>query len=223
VAPQGKLRLWSSTLVEDSGQKDATNFQAQQQPVGELPVEILPYLMNSRYCEVDRLSTVATSLFGNTAPGWGRVQAIVDWVRNAVQFGYQYARATRTALDVYTERVGVCRDFQHLAIALCRCMHILARYATGYLGDIGLPASLYPMDFSGWFEAYLDGRWWTFDARHNEPRIGRVLMATGLDAADVALTTTYGMTELSKFCVVTDEVRELFPEVRSYAVGLGGS
>jgi transglutaminase-like putative cysteine protease len=224
VAPQGMLRLWSSTLVEDSAEKDTANWLAKQQPVGELPVGILPYLMNSRYCEVDRLSTIATSLFGNTAPGWGRVQAIVNWVHWNVQFGYQYARATRTALEVFNERVGVCRDFQHLAITLCRCMHVPARYATGYLGDIGVPAAPCPMDFSAWFEVYLDGTWWTFDARHNVPRIGRVLMARGLDAADVALTTSYGMAELTKFRVVTNEVQEFtpFPEIRSYAVGSGG-
>jgi transglutaminase-like putative cysteine protease len=224
LASQGKLRLWNSTLVEDSGQKDPVNFQAWQHPVNELPVDNLTYLMNSRYCEVDRLSNLATELFGSTAPGWGRVQAIVEWVHNNVQFGYQHARATRTAFDVYTERVGVCRDFQHLAIAFCRCMHIPARYATGYLGDIGVPASPSPMDFSAWFEVYLGGRWWTFDARHNEPRVGRVLMATGRDAADVAITTTFGMAELTKFSVVTNEVQDFAPfqNVRSYAVGSGG-
>jgi transglutaminase-like putative cysteine protease len=224
LASQGKLRLWNSTLVEDSGQKDPVNLQAWQHPVNELPVDNLTYLMNSRYCEVDRLSNLATELFGSTAPGWGRVQAIVEWVHNNVQFGYQHARATRTAFDVYTERVGVCRDFQHLAVAFCRCMHVPARYATGYLGDIGVPASPSPMDFSAWFEVYLDGRWWTFDARHNEPRVGRVLMATGRDAADVAITTTFGMAELTKFRVVTNEVQDLAPfqNDRSYAVGSGG-
>jgi transglutaminase-like putative cysteine protease len=223
LASQGKLRLWNSTLIEDSGQKDLVNFQARQHPVEELPVDDLTYLMNSRYCEVDRLSNIATELFGNTAPGWGRVQAIADWIHSRVQFGYQHARATRTALDVYTERVGVCRDFQHLAITFCRCLHIPARYATGYLGDIGVPASPTPMDFSAWFEAYLDGKWWTFDARHNEPRVGRVLMATGRDAADVAMTTSFGMAELAKFSVVTNEVRDFppFPDIRSYAVGSG--
>ncbi|MGH9705841.1 MAG: transglutaminase-like domain-containing protein [Candidatus Acidiferrales bacterium] len=224
VTPRGKLRLWSSTLVEDSAAKDTVNWLAQQLPVGELPDEVLPYLMNSRYCEVDRLSTIATSLFGSTAPGWDRVQAIVNWVHWNVQFGYQHARATRTALEVFNERVGVCRDFQHPAVALCRCMHVPARYATGYLGDIGVSAAPGPMDFSAWFEVYLDGTWWTFDARHNVPRIGRVLMARGLDAADVAMTTSYGMTELTKFSVVTNEVREFTPsqEIRSYAVGSGG-
>jgi transglutaminase-like putative cysteine protease len=223
LASQGKLRLWNSTLIEDSGQKDLANFQARQHPVEELPVDNLTYLMNSRYCEVDRLSNIATELFGNTAPGWGRVQAIADWIHSRVQFGYQHARATRTALDVYTERVGVCRDFQHLAITFCRCLHIPARYATGYLGDIGVPASPAPMDFSAWFEVYLEGMWWTFDARHNEPRAGRVLMATGRDAADVAMTTSFGMAELAKFSVVTNEVRNFPPflDVQSYAVGSG--
>ena len=208
LAPEGKLRIWSSTLIKDSAEKDPINYQAQQHPVIDLPAENLTFLMNSRYCEVDRLSNIATDLFGNTAPGWGRVQAIVNWIHGRVQFGYHYARSTRTALDVYTERVGVCRDFQHLAIAFCRCMHIPARYATGYLGDIGVPASFAPMDFSAWFEVYLEGRWWTFDARHNEPRIGRVLMATGRDAADVAITTSFGMAELAKFTVVTEEVKD---------------
>jgi transglutaminase-like putative cysteine protease len=221
LALPGRLRLWNSTLIQDSGNPDPVNVLARQHPVTELPFDHLTYLMNSRYCEVDRMSNIATELFGNTSPGWGRVQAIVDWVHGNVQFGYQFARATRTALDVYTERVGVCRDFQHLAIAFCRCMHIPARYATGYLGDIGVPLSAAPMDFSAWFEVYLEGRWWAFDARHNTPRIGRVLMATGRDAADVAITTSFGMAELAKFTVMTDEVPEAkpFQNLRSFAVG----
>lgn len=224
LAPQGKLRLWNSTLVRDTGAMDQVNYQARQHPVQDLPVDNLPYLLNSRYCEVDRLSNIATELFGTTAPGWGRVQAIVNWVHNTVQFGYQFARATRTAMETYTERVGVCRDFQHLAITFCRCMHIPARYATGYLGDIGVPASPVPMDFSAWFEVYLEERWWTFDARHNEPRVGRVLMATGRDAADVAMTTSFGMAELARFSVVTEEFREIAPlqNFQSYAIGSGG-
>jgi transglutaminase-like putative cysteine protease len=223
LAPQGRLRLWNSTLVQDSAEKDPVSFQAQQHPVEKLPVDNLTYLMNSRYCEVDRLSNVATELFGNTPPGWDRVAAIVNWIHSRVQFGYQHARATRTALDVYTERIGVCRDFQHLAIAFCRCMNIPARYATGYLGDIGVPASPYPMDFSAWFEVYLGGKWWTFDARHNEPRMGRVLVATGRDAGDVAITTSFGMAELTKFNVETNEVRDIAPfqNFRSNAVGSG--
>jgi transglutaminase-like putative cysteine protease len=207
LAPVGTLRLWNSTLVEVSGEPDAVNPKARQHPVEELPSENLIYLLNSRYCEVDRLSNVTTDLFGGTAPGWSRVQAIVDWVHGKVQFGYEHARSTRTALDVYTERVGVCRDFQHLAITFCRCMNIPARYATGYLGDIGVPASAAPMDFSAWFEVYLEGRWWTWDARNRVPRIGRVLVATGRDAADVAITTSFGAAELKKFAVITDEVK----------------
>jgi transglutaminase-like putative cysteine protease len=207
LAPAGNLRLWNSTLIGDSGLPDATQPGARQHPVEDLPAENLVYLINSRYCEVDKMSNIASELFGYTAPGWGRVQAIVDWVHNNVQFGYQHARPTKTALDVYTERVGVCRDFQHLAITFCRCMNIPARYATGYLGDIGVPPAPSPMDFSAWFEVYLDGRWWTFDARHNTPRIGRVLIATGGDASDVAITTSFGRTDLIKFTVVTDEVK----------------
>jgi transglutaminase-like putative cysteine protease len=208
LAPQGKLRLSNSTVIEDSGEKDLLNLHGNQHNVEDLPVDNLIYLMNSRYCEVDRLSNVAADLFSNAPYGWGRVQAIVDWVHSKVRFGYQHARATKTALDVYTERAGVCRDFQHLAITFCRCMNIPARYATGYLGDIGVPASADPMDFSAWFEAYLDGQWWTFDARNYVPRIGRVLMATGRDASDVAITTSFGLAELTKFTVVTEEIRQ---------------
>jgi transglutaminase-like putative cysteine protease len=207
LAPSGKLRLWNWTLIQDSGYPDAVKFDARQQPIEELPAENLVYLINSRYCEVDRLSNVAIDLFGYTQPGWGRVQAILDWVYSKVEFGYQHARATRTALEVYTERVGVCRDFQHLAITFCRCLNIPARYATGYLGDIGVPLSPTPMDFSAWFEVYLDGSWWTVDARHNHPRIGRVLMATGRDAADVAITTSFGRADLTKFVVTTEEAK----------------
>jgi transglutaminase-like putative cysteine protease len=204
VAPQGQLRLFNSTLIRDSGLPDETNWSADERAVGDLPDEMLSFLLNSRYCEVDRFSTIALELFGHIAPGWGRVQAICNWVNNKVAFNYQHARPTKTALDVFTERVGVCRDFQHLAITFCRALNIPARYATGYLGDIGVPVRL-PMDFSAWFEAYLGGRWWTFDARNNEPRIGRVLMATGRDAADVAMTTSFGKADLRSFFVVTEE------------------
>jgi transglutaminase-like putative cysteine protease len=204
VAPQGHLRLSGSTLIRDSGNTDAVNPSARAAAVGDLPDEMLRYLLSSRYCEVDLFSNIAFGLFGQTAPGWGRVQAICDWVHNWVAFDYQQARPTKTAMDVYTERVGVCRDFQHLAITFCRALNIPARYATGYLGDIGVPVVL-PMDFSAWFEVWLDDRWWAFDARNNQPRIGRVLMATGLDAADVALTTSFGHADLRHFLVVTEE------------------
>lgn len=206
VAPQGSIRLFNSTLIEDSGEPDAQNPSARQVPVGELPIETLRYLLASRYCELDLLSNTAHELFGEAAPGWERVKAICDWVHRKVTFGYNFARGTKTALDVYTERLGVCRDFQHLAITFCRCLNIPARYVTGYLGDIGIPPAPYPMDFSAWFEAYLEDRWWTFDARHNVPRQGRVVMAVGRDAADVAITTSFGAAKLTNFTVVSDEV-----------------
>ena len=205
VAPAGRLQLYNSTLIEDSGAPDPVNLAARQLPVEELPPEVLRYLLASRYCEVDRLLDVAAQLFGHTEPGWARVQAICDWVQGNVTFGYPFASPTKTALDVYADHKGVCRDFQHLAITFCRCLNIPARYATGYMGDIGVPF-VPPMDFSAWFEVYLGDRWWTFDARNNKPRIGRVLMATGRDAADVAITTSFGTTWLTNFTVVSDEV-----------------
>ncbi len=205
-APAGLIELSCSALIEDSGEPDPAALHARAHPVAELPTETLIYLLNSRYCEVDRLSAVALDLFGSAAPGWERVQAICDWVHSKVTFGYQHARATKTALDVFIERVGVCRDFQHLAVTFCRALNIPARYATGYLGDIGVPPSANPMDFSAWFEVFLEGRWWTFDARNNSPRIGRILMAVGRDAADVAITTSFGVANLQYFSVVSDEV-----------------
>jgi transglutaminase-like putative cysteine protease len=206
LAPSGVLRLSNSILVLDSGLPDAVSPDAREVPPHELPHEALRYLYNSRYCEVDRFAMIAVELFGAVRPGWTRVQAICDWVHTKVTFGYQYARPTKSALDVYTERLGVCRDFQHLAITMCRALNIPARYATGYLGDIRIPPVPSPMDFSAWFEVYLEDRWWTFDARHNTPRIGRVLMATGRDASDVAITTSFGMTYLTQFTVISEEV-----------------
>lgn len=207
VAPAGRVRFYNSTLVEDSGEPDSEGFDAAEIPVEKLPFEVMPYLMNSRYCEVDLLFNTAYELFGNAPRGWGLVRAICTWVHSKVTFGYQFATPARTALGVYTERVGVCRDFQHLAITFCRAMNIPARYATGYLGDIGVPISPDPMDFSAWFEVYLGGRWWTLDARHNRSRIGRVLMATGRDATDCAITTSFGRSPLRHFSVVSDEVK----------------
>ena len=206
LARQGAIRLYNSTLIEDSGDPDPVNPNARAAPIEDLPEDVLIYLLASRYCEVDLLSNFAAQTFGGAPLGWQRVQAVCDWVHNHVTFGYAHARPTRTALEVFNERVGVCRDFQHLAVTLCRCLNIPARYATGYLGDIGVPISDTPMDFSAWFEVYLENRWWTFDARHNTPRIGRVLMATGRDAADVAITTCFGAAYLKKFEVVTEEV-----------------
>ena len=199
------MRLWNSTLIEDSGLPDPVEWGAKEIPPQELPDDVLVFLLNSRYCEVDQLSAIAVELFGDVAPGWNRVQAICNWVNNKVRFDYNFARPTKTALDVFTERIGVCRDFQHLAVTFCRCLNIPARYVAGYLGDIGVPLRL-PMDFSAWFEVYLDHKWWAFDARNNTPRIGRVLMATGRDAADVAFLTSFGSSNLIKFEVVSDEV-----------------
>ena len=206
VAPTGHIQLTGSTLIEDSGLEDPIPFDAIEHPVADLPNETLIYLLNSRYCEVDRLSNVAVELFGNAPPGWPKVQAVLNWVYSKVAFGYQHARSTKTALDVFTERVGVCRDFQHLAVTFCRALNIPARYVTGYLGDIGIPPTFTAMDFSAWFEVYLSNRWWTVDARHNHPRIGRVLMAVGRDASDVAITTSFGIASLTNFSVVSDEV-----------------
>lgn len=206
LAPTGNLRLQVETTIEDSGAPDPQAPGAAQHPVQDLPDETLAFLMSSRYCEVDKLSDIAWQLFGQTPPGWARVQAICDWVHNHVTFGYHFADSTKSAFDVYTDGKGVCRDFSHLALTFCRCMNIPARYVTGYMGDIGVPAAPTPMDFSGWFEVYLGDRWHTFDARHNIPRIGRIVMATGRDAADVALTTNFGSATLKKFHVISDEL-----------------
>jgi transglutaminase-like putative cysteine protease len=208
IAPAGQFRIWDDLIVEDSGHPEPVAPGARQVPVEELPYDVLIFLLGSRYCEVDRLSEFAWNTFGTVSGGWARAQAICDWVHNHVQFGYQFARDTKTAYDVFVEQGGVCRDFTHLALTLCRCMGIPARYTTGYLGDIGVPPSPSPMDFSGWFEVYLDHHWYTFDARHNIPRIGRVVMARGRDAVDVALTTSFGKTTLTRFTVWTDEVSD---------------
>lgn len=208
VAPAGQLKLWINSIVEDSGQPDPVNWNAQQIPVPDLPAETLQYLLSSRYCEVDRLSDIAWNLFGQTPAGWERVQAVCDWVHANIRYGYEYARSTKTAYDVYNEGTGVCRDFTHLALTFCRCLNIPARYASGYLGDIGVAPLPTPMDFHAWFEVFLDGQWYTFDARHNVPRVGRVLMSRGRDAVDVALTTSFGSNTLVKFNVWASEVPE---------------
>jgi transglutaminase-like putative cysteine protease len=207
VAPSGQLNVSARALVNDSGEPDPVVPEAQQIAVPDLPPETLPFLRGSRYCETDRLSAIAWNLFGFSPGGWGRVQAICDFVHQHIQFGYEYARTTRTALEAFNEKVGVCRDYAHLAVAFCRCMNIPARYCTGYLGDIAVPPSSAPMDFSAWFEAFLGGQWYTFDARHNVPRVGRVLIARGGDASDVALSNTFGPAQLENFKVYTDEMQ----------------
>lgn len=206
IAPSGILHIATDALIRDNGLPDIVAPFAVQHAVEDLPSEILVYLLGSRYCETDRLSEVAWSLFQNTPPGWARVQTICDFVHAHLHFGYHHARATKTALEAYNERTGVCRDFTHLAVTFCRCMNIPARYCTGYLGDIGVPASPDPMDFSAWFEAYLGGQWYSFDPRNNIPRIGRILIAHGRDAADVPISNTFGLNILKSFKVWTDEV-----------------
>ncbi|MBC7784353.1 MAG: transglutaminase family protein [Burkholderiales bacterium] len=206
-APAGTLRLSNDAVVEDTGYPDVMGFGAVRHPIEQLPPDVLPFLLASRYCEVDLLKDTAWQLFSHYPPDWSLAHAICNFVHNHLTFGYQYARNTRTASEGYRERVGVCRDFTHLAVTLSRCMNIPARYVTGYLGDIGIPPVPAPMDFSAWYEVYLGGKWWTMDARHNTPRIGRVLMARGRDATDVALTTAFGSANLRKFVVWTDEVR----------------
>ncbi|WP_445192214.1 transglutaminase-like domain-containing protein [Sphingomonas sp. Tas61C01] len=206
IVPPGGLTLSCDFAIEDDGLPDAHAPDAVQHAIEDLPDDILVYLLGSRYCETDRLSETAWSLFGHVPPGWGRVQAIVDFTYRHIEFGYHHARATKTAWDAHQERSGVCRDFAHLAVTLCRCMNIPARYCTGYLGDIGVPLSDAAMDFSAWFDVYLGGAWHTFDARHNQRRIGRILMARGRDATDTALTTVFGPATLTGFKVHTDEV-----------------
>ena len=206
VAPRGRIVLRTDALVNDSGVPDVVVPTATQTPIEQLPESTLVYLLGSRYCETDQLSDVAWQRFGSGPTGWARVQAICDFVHHHIEFGYQHARRTRTAWEAYNEGRGVCRDYAQLAIAFCRCLNIPARYCTGYLGDIGMPPPYGPMDFAGWFEAWLGGHWYTFDARNNEPRIGRVLMARGRDACDVALSTAFGPNTLEDFRVWTDEV-----------------
>ena len=205
--PSGGITISCGFVIEDPFEPDRVAPDARQMALEDLPDEVLLYLLGSRYCETDKLSDLAWSLFGQAGQGWGLVQAIVGYVHHHIRFDYMAARSTKTAYDVWYEQVGVCRDYAHLAIALCRCMNIPARYCTGYLGDIGVPADPSPMDFSAWFEAYLDGGWYTFDARHNYPRRGRILMARGRDAADAALTTNFGPVILSRFDIYTDEDR----------------
>jgi transglutaminase-like putative cysteine protease len=207
MTPAGSIRLSGISIIEMEALADPINAHAQQTPVEHLPPEVLQFLLPSRYCEVDRLGPISQDLFGWMTPGWTRASAIRDWVHEKVAFDYKTARPTKTAMDVVLERVGVCRDYQHLAIALSRCQNIPARYATGYLGDIRMPYSG-AGDFSAWYEVFLDGRWMTMDARHNEPRIGRALMATGRDAADVAITTSFGNAILTNFYVDSYEVLE---------------
>jgi transglutaminase-like putative cysteine protease len=206
LVPSGQVTFSDEAIVADSGEPDPQHWDAEQHPVQDLPDDVLLYLLASRYCEVDsEIKDVAGSLFGRIEPGWARVAAICSFVHRHLHFDYLRARPNRTALETLGEGTGVCRDYTHLAITLCRNMNIPARYCTGYVGDIGVPPAP-PMDFSAWLEVYLSGAWHVFDARNNTPRIGRVLMARGRDAADVALTTTFGLSRLDEFTVWAEEV-----------------
>ena len=207
VAPAGNFTLRTETIVRDSGAWDGRDESATQIDVAALPSDTLLFLLGSRYCETGRMSDFAWNTFGNTAPGWTRVQAVCDYVHNHIRFDYQQSRPTRTALEALNEQQGVCRDYAHLAIALCRCLNIPARYCTGYISDIGLPPPHAPGDFAAWMEVYLGDRWHMFDPRNNDPRIGRILIARGRDAEDVPLTVTFGPNFLTHFHVITEEAR----------------
>jgi transglutaminase-like putative cysteine protease len=206
LVPAGGIRLTADALIRDMGHPDPTSAHAQEYPVEALPHDVLAFLLGSRYCETERLMEEAWRLFDHVAPGWSRVQAVCDFVHQHIAFGYDFARPTKTAVEAYTERQGVCRDYAHLAITLLRCLNIPARYCTGYLGDIGVPVTDAVMDFSGWLEAYIGGAWHTFDPRNNQRRIGRILIARGRDAADVAISTAFGLNTLQEFRVWTDDV-----------------
>jgi transglutaminase-like putative cysteine protease len=211
TAPKGRLTMSTDFMVQDSGEVDIIAPQAEQHALEDLPPDVLVYLLGSRYCETDRLSNIAWSLFGRIPKGWPLVQAICDYVHDRITFGYQHADPTMSAWEAFNGRRGVCRDYTHLAVAFCRCMNVPARYCTGYLGDMGAPPPYGPGDFAAWFEAYLGGRWYTFDPRNNVPRIGRILMARGRDATDVAIVTSFGLCTLTSFKVITDEVASAAP------------
>jgi transglutaminase-like putative cysteine protease len=217
TSPAGRLTISTSFEIYDSGLPDVVALDARQHDIRDLPDDVLVFLLGSRYCETDRLSNIAWTLFEATVPGWSRVQAILDWVHNHIRFDYQKADPTRNAHGAYIEQVGVSRDYNHLAIAFCRCMNIPARYCTGYLGDIGNEPLPGPMDFSAWLEVYLGGHWYTVDARNNTPRIGRILMARGRDATDVALSTQFGPATLIDFSVITEEIGGPAPGLRPAA------
>jgi transglutaminase-like putative cysteine protease len=214
TAPGGRITFRSDFVIHDDGLPDPVTPGVEQHPIEALPDGVLEYLLPSRYCELELLNDLAWKLFSGVEPGWPRVQAILDYAHRRIAFGYQHARATKTAWEAHEEQQGVCRDYAHLAITLCRCMNIPARYCTGYLGDIGIPPVDAPMDFSAWFQVWLGGAWRTLDARHNRPRIGRILMAVGRDATDVALTTAFGRADLAEFTVITEELVEDAPQIR---------
>lgn len=212
--------------VVDQSCESATEWRA-----ADLPDEVLLYTLPSRFCPSDELATSAFQLFGPVEPGWTRVQAIVDWVHNQVAFDYANTHPFKTASDVLYSRQGVCRDYAHLAIAFCRALTIPARYAFGYLPNINCPPSHDVMDFCAWMEVFLEGRWWTFDPRNNDRRIGRILIGRGRDALDVAMVTSFGALNLDRMTVWADEDRTDPPKVtptedpysnRGTGTGVGG-
>ncbi|AGT09953.1 transglutaminase-like domain-containing protein [Paracoccus aminophilus] len=208
TAPDGRFELTSDAIIADSGLPDPICPEAGQDPVDELPDDVLIYLLSSRYCEVDLMGPTAWELFGQTPPGWARVQAVSDWVNDHMRFSYHEANPRRTAFGAYQDRVGVCRDYTHLAITMCRALNIPARYINGYLGDIGIPPEPTPMDFAAWMQVWLGGQWWTFDPRNHALRVGRIVVSIGRDATDCALISSFGQHRLQEFKVWTDEVNE---------------
>jgi len=217
VAPVGGVVLRAKGIIHHSGFLEERDSLARAAPPDLLAAKLLPYLSGSRYCETDKLSMEAWRLFGQIDAGWAKVEAICDFVHRHIRFNYRLARSTRSAFEVFNEEVGVCRDYAHLAITLCRCMNIPARYCTGYLPDIGVEPDGNPGDFSAWFEVFLGERWWTFDARHNVPRIGHVLIARGRDAADVPFVNSFGLHRLGTFRVTAEEVEGARFPVTSHA------
>jgi transglutaminase-like putative cysteine protease len=208
TVPQGSQTLRYDAEVEISPEPDVVVPDAAQVAVEALPDETLMFTLPSRYVLSDVLSNTAWDLFGKTTPGWARVQAICDWVHNQIEFRTASTNPLTTALDVYLQRYGVCRDFAQLGVTMCRALNIPARYVFGYLPDIGIEPPDVPMDFHSWFEAYLGERWYTFDARHNTPRIGRIPIGRGRDALDVAIVTQYGPARLRSMNVWSDELKE---------------
>jgi transglutaminase-like putative cysteine protease len=208
-APAGVLRVTTDGIMQDDGAPEPAQWAAAEYAVRDLPPDTLQYLLASRYCETDLLANDAWHLFGQLSPGWSRVQAICDFVNHNITFGYPFARPTKTALETFRERQGVCRDLAHLAIAFCRCLNIPARYCTTYLGDIGVPTVDAPMDFAGCMEVFLGGAWHLFDPRNNARRIGRIIIARGRDAGDVAISTAFGAAYLQTFRVWTDEITDV--------------
>jgi transglutaminase-like putative cysteine protease len=205
--PAGLATIYYDATVEAPVAPEAVDPSVPQTPVEDLPDSVLVYTLPSRFCLSDAVIDRAWGMFGTTVPGWQRVQAIVQFVHDHVTFGYQFTTPTTTSSDVLENAQGVCRDFTHLGIALCRAMSIPARYVFGYIPDIDIPVSPAPMDFCAWFEAYLDGRWWTFDPRNNEVRKGRVIIARGRDAADVPMVTTYGNAFFKGMTVWADQIK----------------